>query len=111
MSILQDKFRFDKDDDIRYEALRSSGKGGQNVNKVSTAIRAIHIPTGISVVSMDRRSQIQNKKIAYLRLMKKIDEKNSSINRVIQYENWNKHNQLTRGNPVRVYKGLKFRRI
>ena len=111
VSILQDKFRFDKDDDIRYEAFRSSGKGGQNVNKVSTAIRAIHIPTGISVVSMDQRSQIQNKKIAYLRLMKKIDEKNSSINRVIQYENWNKHNQLKRGNPIRVYKGMKFKRV
>ena len=110
VSILQEKFRFDKDDDIRYEAFRSSGKGGQNVNKVSTAIRAIHIPTGISVVSMDQRSQIQNKKIAYLRLMKKIDEKNSSINKVIQYENWNKHNQLTRGNPVRVYKGMNFKR-
>lgn len=110
VSILQEKFRFDKDDDIRYEAFRSSGKGGQNVNKVSTAIRAIHIPTGISVVSMDQRSQIQNKKIAYLRLMKKIDEKNSSINKVIQYENWNKHNQLKRGSPIRIYKGLNFER-
>ena len=59
---------------------------------------------------MDQRSQIQNKKIAYLRLMKKIDEKNSSINKVIQYENWNKHNQLTRGNPVRVYKGMNFKK-
>lgn len=110
VSILKEKFRFDKDNNIRYEAFRSSGKGGQNVNKVSTAIRAVHIPTGISAVAMDQRSQIQNKKIAYLRLMKKIDETSSSINQVVQYENWNKKNQLIRGNPNRIYKGEKFKR-
>ena len=47
--------------DIQYQAMRSSGAGGQHVNKVSSAIRATHIPTGISVVSMDSRSQHQNK--------------------------------------------------
>lgn len=57
----------------------------QNVNKVSTAVRAIHLPTNISVISIDQKSQIFNKKIAYLRLMKKIDERSSSINKVIQY--------------------------
>ena len=45
------------------------------MNKVSTAIRAVHLPSGISVVSMDQRSQIQNKKIAYLRLMKNLSSK------------------------------------
>lgn len=111
VSILKEKFRFDKDNNIRYEAFRSSGKGGQNVNKVSTAIRAVHIPTGISAISMDQRSQIQNKKIAYLRLIKKIDETNSSINSVIQYENWNKKNQIKRGNPNIIYKGISFKRV
>lgn len=81
------------------------------MNKVSTAIRAVHLPSGISVVSMDQRSQIQNKKIAYLRLMKKIEDTSSSINKVIQYDNWNKKNQLVRGNPIRIYKGKKFIRI
>ena len=111
VSVLKDKFRFDKDNDITYEVFRSSGKGGQNVNKVSTAIRAVHLPSGISVVSMDQRSQIQNKKIAYLRLMKKIEDTSSSINKVIQYDNWNKKNQLVRGNPIRIYKSKKFIRI
>lgn len=111
VSILKEEFRL-SDDNIRYESFRSSGAGGQNVNKVSSAIRAIHVPTGITAVSMDERSQRQNKKIAYLRLIKKIDEINSSINKNIEYENWNSsHNQMIRGNPIRVYKGLKFKRI
>ena len=60
--------------DITYEAIRSSGPGGQHVNKVSSAIRATHLPTGISVKVMDTRSQIQNKKLAKLRLEKAWDE-------------------------------------
>ena len=62
VSILKDEITIDNNQDIKYEVFRSSGKGGQNVNKVSTAIRAIHIPTGLSVVCMDQRNQPQNKK-------------------------------------------------
>ena len=111
VSIIKEDIKIDNTNDIRYEVFRSSGKGGQNVNKVSTAIRAIHIPTGIVTVSMDQRSQLQNKKIAYLRLLEKIDETSSSINKSIHYLNWVKHNQIERGNPIRVYKGMKFIRI
>lgn len=111
VSILQERFRFDKIDDIKFEVYRSSGKGGQNVNKVSTAIRAIHIPTGISAVSMDQRSQLQNKKIAYIRLIEKINQMNKKVNQKIQYDNWNEKNLLIRGNPVRVYKGEKMKRV
>lgn len=53
VSILEDESDIEDIDNIRYEVFRSQGKGGQNVNKVSTAIRAIHMPTGISVISMD----------------------------------------------------------
>lgn len=111
VSIIKEDIKIDNTNDIRYEVFRNSGKGGQNVNKVSTAIRAIHIPTGIVTVSMDQRSQLQNKKIAYLRLLEKIDETSSSINKSIHYLNWVKHNQIERGNPIRVYKGMKFIRI
>lgn len=111
VSILKEEFMVKNQNEIRYEVFRSQGKGGQNVNKVSTAVRAIHISTGISVISQDHRSQIQNKKIAYLRLMQKINQTSLSINHDIHYENWNEHNLLKRGSPQRVYKGMKFQRV
>lgn len=111
VSVIKEDLKIDDLGEIRYEVFRSSKKGGQNVNKVSTAIRAIHVPTSIVAISMDQRSQAQNKKIAYLRLLEKIDEANLSVNKSIHYLNWKKHNSLIRGNPIRKYEGDKFIRI
>ena len=54
---------------------RSSGPGGQHVNKVSTAVTLVHLPSGISLTVQDTRSQYRNRQLAVHRLMTLIDQK------------------------------------
>lgn len=88
--------------EIRYTTCRSSGPGGQHVNKTETAVRATHQPSGIHVVASDSRSQYQNKKLATERLFAKITA--WQMEQQVQHaqDQWQQHNELERGNAVRV---------
>jgi peptide chain release factor 2 len=61
-------------DDVRIDVYKSSGAGGQNVQKTSTAIRLLHIPTGIIVTCQNERSQLQNRENAFRVLKAKLLE-------------------------------------
>lgn len=96
--------------DIQYQAMRSSGAGGQHVNKVSSAIRATHVPTGIAVVAMDSRSQHQNKKLATERLLKKIEDETLQQLKNHVGKQWENQLNIQRGNPIRVFAGTDFKK-
>ena len=91
--------------EITYETCRSGGKGGQNVNKVETAVRATHTPTGLSVKCSDERSQSQNKSLARERLLLKLRQINDKARADSLSRQWSNHDSLERGNPVKKFSG------
>lgn len=93
------------DTDFYYESCRSGGKGGQNVNKVESAVRAIHRPTGIAVKCSDERSQFQNKARAKERLHLKLSEAQAEAENKARDAAWSQHDSLVRGNPVKTFRG------
>ena len=67
------------DKDVKIDLFHSGGAGGQNVNKVETAVRVTHIPTGTVVVCQDERSQLSNKRRAMETLEKRLTEQNAEL--------------------------------
>ena len=91
-------------DEIRVETSRSSGPGGQNVNKRETAVRVVHIPTNIAAACETERSQAQNKetalKILYGKIYKALEEERIKKEKGMYIS---KTTQIEWGNQIRSY--------
>jgi peptide chain release factor len=90
--------------DVSYQSTRSSGPGGQHVNTTETAVRATHVPSGISVIASDERSQLMNKNAAKERLRNRLLGVYLARLNVQQRSQWLEHHQLERGNAVKVFR-------
>jgi peptide chain release factor len=97
------------DKDITYQTMRASGPGGQHVNKTESAVRATHVPTGLTAASQEQRSQQANRKVARLKLALLLQERRARKVADGKAARWAEHHALERGNAVRTYEGVAFR--
>jgi peptide chain release factor 2 len=97
--------------EFQVDTFRSGGKGGQNVNKVETAVRITHIPTGLVVASQAQRSQLQNRATAMKLLLSRIyaqrlDEKKAEMERF-----YGEKGSISWGNQIRSYVFQPYRMV
>ncbi|MFA6520426.1 MAG: PCRF domain-containing protein [Candidatus Paceibacterota bacterium] len=93
-----------KPDDLKIEFARSSGPGGQNVNKRETSVRIVHVPTSIAVHVSTERSQEQNRELALsilrAKIFKKAEEEKKSVEESMQVT---KNTEIEWGSQIRSY--------
>jgi peptide chain release factor len=94
--------------EVRFESFRASGPGGQHQNKTESAVRAVHVPSGLAAVARDGRSQHRNKAVVLERLAMLLRASQDIAAIADQHAVHSKHDRLERGNPVRRFRGRAF---
>ncbi len=94
--------------EVRFEAFRAGGPGGQHQNVTDSAVRAVHLPSGLAVVAREERSQHRNKAAALARLGEMLAARRDLEAAAARREDWLAHKALERGSPVRRFRGPRF---
>jgi len=92
-----------RDDDLRIDTFRASGKGGQHVNKTSSAVRITHLATGIAVACQQERSQLKNKATAMKMLRARLYERAVAEREAKKAEVDKQKTDIAWGNQIRSY--------
>lgn len=100
-----------KDEDVRLDVFRSSGPGGQSVNTTDSAVRLVHLPTGITVSCQTERSQHQNKENAYALLRAKLAQRELEKRQVERFQLKGGVNRAEWASHIRSYSLSKLKKV